>query len=64
MATNALIGIGSREDVAGAKSFVRSIAVSIMHENCFYEFAMKNLCYAAQAVAICLNNPERFAPRS
>ena len=60
MATNVLIGIGSREDVAGAKSFVRSIAVSIMHENCFYKFDMKSLYYAAQAVGTLLKQSQEL----
>ena len=64
MATNALIGIANREDGAGAKSFVRSISISIMHENCFYKFDMESLDYAAQAVGICLTNPKSFASRS
>ena len=60
MAINALIGIAKREDVAGAKSFVRSIAVSIMHENCFYKFDMKSLYYAAQAVGTLLKQSQEL----
>ena len=52
MVTNALIGIANREDVVGAKSFVRSIAISIMNETCFYKLDVRSLAHAAQAVAV------------
>ena len=58
MATNALIGFPTEKMLSVQKVFVRSISISIMHENCFYKFDMRSLDHAAQTVAICLTNPK------